>query len=168
MTKLRPPLSYENALERVAHRIGWERVTPIIGVGERAGRRWSDPDARPAAGAAMTLEMAEQLDAAYRAAGGEDSPLLYCLAARLDQATIAAVADMTDIIISVGIGAQEHGEAAAATLAAAVPGADPRLKVIAERELEQAIVANTNTLAKLRGGRGEHVQIPGGGELNHA
>ncbi|HEX8583033.1 MAG TPA: hypothetical protein VF680_01320 [Allosphingosinicella sp.] len=159
MTKLRPPLTYENALARIADRIGWARVAKLAGLGERAVRNWGDPDIGPSAGAAISLDLAERLDTEFRAAGGEDSPLLQCFAIRIDEAAIAAVTDMTDIIISVGIGAQEHGEAAAATLAAAVPGADPRLKVIAERELEQCIIANTNTLAKLRAGRGELVQL---------
>jgi hypothetical protein len=154
MTKARDPLSFELALTRVAGRVGWDVVASIAAHSERTIRNWSDPDTGPAAAAAISLDLALKLDVAYRANGGEGAPMLQCYSTRLETETAAALADVAAIAHSAAIAAKESGEAIAAAIAAAQVGASPAQLAAAELELEQVICAFTDTLARIRAGRG--------------
>lgn len=44
MTKAREPNTFEDAILRIADRIGWDGAADIVGKGERVVRNWSDPD----------------------------------------------------------------------------------------------------------------------------
>lgn len=160
MTKLRPPVSCELALTRIAGLVGWERVAVICDQAPRTVRRWSDPDESPAAGDALSLERATCLDAAYRAEGGDGAPLLQCSALRLEAALAASMVDQAAIAASAARSAKEHGEALAATFAAARPDAGQRELAAAERELEESIAASTDTLTKLRAVRAAREEKP--------
>lgn len=136
MTKAREPSTYADAITRIADRIGWAAAADIVGKGERVVRNWSDPDMdrEPCA-----TEM-ELLDAAYLAAGGGAPPLATVLMTRLERRA-APAADSAQIANAVGHAAKEVGEAIAAGVAASMPGADRKQKVVAEKEIDDAIGA---------------------------
>lgn len=161
MTKQRDPFTFELALTKIAAVIGWTAAAQIVGQAERTVRNWSDPDTS----AAITLDAALKLDVAYRRAGGEGAPMFQCYAARLDADTLAAGSTSEALLKSIAIAAKEHGEATAALIAASRPGASAADFAIAERELEETICAQNNTLANLRAVRGVDVSSPGGGDL---
>lgn len=146
MTKRRLPLTFENALTKVAGHIGWTDTARICGQAERTVRNWSDPDTT----ASITLDAALKLDVAYHAAGGEGAPFLLCYATRVDAESLAACPGREALLASVARAALESGEAVAATLLAALPNASPAHFAIAERELEESISALTHSLAALR------------------
>jgi hypothetical protein len=157
MTKLRPALSFENALTKVAGLIGWPAAAAIIGKSTRLVRRWSDPDAT----AKISLDRALRLDVAFRLAGGDGAPFLECYALRVEADTYGAPTKA--LLDAAAIAVKESGEAFAATITAALPGATQADVAIAERELEQSIGAQTNTLAALRNGRRGDVSTSGEG-----
>lgn len=146
MTKLRPPLSFELALTKVAGLIGWPRVAEIVGQGERAVRNWSDPDAA----AGIRMDAAEKLDIAFQEAGGSGAPFLECYATRLKSAMSNAFGSAEAIAEAAALAAKEGGEAIAASIAAAQPGACRRVFDDATRELEEGIESLTKTLAAIR------------------
>lgn len=157
MTKARAPLTAELALTRIADVTGWHTLAEISGFSERTVRSWSDPDNGPKAEKAISLELALKFDVAYRAAGGEGSPLLQWFTTRLEAEVQIALADSAAIINSIAVASREHGEATAFALAAALPGASPAVGIRAELETEQAISALMITLASLRAGRMDEV-----------
>lgn len=146
MTKQRDALTFENALARIAGRIGWGEVARICKVKERAARNWSDPDTS----SAVRLEQALALDLAFLAAGGKGPPLLYCYADRLEIALLDVAVDRHELVAGVAVAARENGEALAASLAAARPGASRADFAIAEREIEEAITAKKTILTSIR------------------
>jgi hypothetical protein len=146
MTKVRPPLTFENALTRVAGLIGWGEVARICGCAESTVRNWSDQDTT----AKLPLEGAFRLDVAYRAAGGDDAPFLTCYATRVDTEFMDVSADRRELVACVARAARESGEAIEATLAAADPSATAADLVVAEREVEEAIGTSTSILSQLR------------------
>lgn len=153
MTKVRPPLTFELALAKVAGLLGWSRVAEIAGRTERQVRNWSDPDAT----GALTLDHALALDVAFRQAGGEGAPLFQCYATRLEVETNAACADAHAQAARVATAAKEAGEAISAQILACRPGASPASRELARRETEEAIGALTNTLPDLGAGPGSSV-----------
>jgi hypothetical protein len=146
MTKRRLPLTFENALTKVAGVIGWPEVARICGQVERTCRNWSEPDTT----AAISLDAARKLDVAFLAAGGEGAPFLICYATRIEADSLAATPGREQLLDSIGKAARESGEAVCATLSAALPNASPAHFAIAERELEESICALTHSLAALR------------------
>jgi hypothetical protein len=149
VTKLRAPVTFENALTVVAGVIGWARVAEICGVAERTARNWSEPDTT----AGITLEAALRLDVALHAAGGEGAPFFRCYATRLDVESLAACPGREALIAGAAVASKESGEAVAASLVATKPGARSIDFALAERELEEAIAAKTNLLAAVRARR---------------
>jgi hypothetical protein len=149
MTKVRAPLTFENALTKVAAVIGWEEVARITGQAERTVRNWSEPDTT----AAISLEAALKLDVALHAAGGEGFPFFRCYATRLDADSLAACPGREELIASAATASRESGEAVAASLLATRPSATQADLAIAERELEESIEAKTNLLAAVRARR---------------
>lgn len=160
MTKERAPLTIERAIVRIESLLGWARMAEIAGKEERTVRNWSDPDT----GATIPLGVAIKLDVAYRAAGGDGAPLFQCYALRLEADTAEACADSRRLVELTALAAKEGGEAIAAFIVAAQPGATPQLKARAELEAEEAISALTATLTQFRAGGRElgDVQSPGG------
>lgn len=166
MTKERPALSFELALTKIAGLITWKRVAEITGQAERTVRNWSDPDTS----ATMTIDAALRLDAEFRAAGGAGAPLFQVYGLRLEAETGEACADSHRLAQLTARAAIEGGEAIAALIAAAQPGASRQILARAELEAEEGINALTETLAHVRagGGRGDgDVEIPGGGEVKN-
>lgn len=149
MTKLRSPVSPEQALARVAGVIGWARTSEILDRGESALRKWSNPDSGPAPGEHITLAKANELDDAYRAEGGEGRPFLQYMVLAAETREIDASASRDELARAAGIAAKEAGDATLTAIAAAQSG-DDRDLAIAERECEEAIAASTHQLAVIR------------------
>lgn len=112
-------------------------------------RNWSEPDTT----SCISLEAALQLDIAYWAAGGDGVPFMLCYATRVDAKKIIACPSREALIACSAAAAKEGGEAVASTLTASAPNASAAQIAIAERDLEEAIVANTAALAALRARR---------------
>ena len=146
MTKRRAALSYELALTKIAGLVGWERCAEVLDQSERTVRNWSDPDAR----AGIRMDAAEILDLEFQACGGSGSPLLECLALRQKSAAAQMWGSSEAITVAAAKSAKEGGEAIAAAIAAARPDADDTDYAIAERELEEGIAADTETLRAIR------------------
>lgn len=149
MTKVRSPLTFENALSSHAGVIGWAKVAEICGQAERTVRNWSDPDTT----ASITLEAALKLDEEFHKAGGQGAPFFQCYATRLELARLAACPGREALLASIAASVRESGEALAAALAAADPDAERADFAIGERELEEAITALQNTLAATKARR---------------
>lgn len=144
MTKAREPTTPADATLRVVDRIGWAAAADVVGKGERVVRNWSDPDMDRC----PTFDEALALDIAYLDAGGGDPPFFAVYAAKLERRK-APVADSAEIARATGVVAKEAGEAIAASVAASMPGADSRSKVVAEKELDDAIDAMQGLKTKL-------------------
>lgn len=156
MTKRRPALSSELALTKIAGLIGWDRAAAIVGQAERTVRNWSDPDTS----ARISLDHALQLDVAFRVAGGEGPPpMLEWYAARLEADTTFACADLSLLSRKIAKAAREGGEAIAAAIDAAQPGASDLLGARAELELEESRAAITDTLATIRASRANRARL---------
>lgn len=158
MTKLRAPLTFELALTRVAAVIGWDQVGKLAGQAARTVHTWSEPDAGPAAGRAISLDLALQLDVACKAAGGDGAPMWECYSRRLELGTSNALFCNEQIALSTAKASVESGEGIAAAIAAARPGASQADLIFAERQLEESIAAQSDTLAKIRAGRTSDVR----------
>lgn len=137
MTKAREPTTFEDAILRIVDRIGWAAAADVVGKGERVVRNWSDPDMdrQP------TIDECLLLDAAYLAAGGGTPPPLFSVyMARLDRASTPP-SDAKAIAMATAEAAKETGEAIAASVAAAQPGACDAVRASADRELGEAIAS---------------------------
>lgn len=144
MTKRRTALSFDDAATRIAAQIGWEEMAGIVGRSERAVRNWSDPECATY----PSIDQALALDVAYRARGGEGAPYAEAYADRLEMAAQAAQS-ASALPRLAGIAAKETGEALAALIAAAQPGATLAERAIARREGREAIAALTKAEAAL-------------------
>lgn len=144
MTKLRAPLSFDQAITRIAGVLGWDFAASLVGRSPRAVRAWSDPDAD----ASPCIEHALLLDLAYRAAGGEGSPIFEVYAAKLDLDAQSASAARCLPSLTANA-ARENGEAIAALALASQPGAPIGIRAAAKREVEEGIQALGQALLAL-------------------
>lgn len=136
MTKNRTPLSIEQALQRIAVQLpgGVEEMARVANRQPGTVRAWMDPD-RPEQ---VALECAIELDLAYRAEGGEGSPLYEAYGTRLDLAAASRFAENYHLLDRLHSVIKEGGEAHAAIVAAARPGATPADRRTAFREAAEA------------------------------
>lgn len=148
MTKLRPPMSFEQAMNRIAGLLGWDGMAAALGLTESACRKKGDPDCP----GSLTYEEALALDTAYDAAGGEGFPLHDAYALRLRLSIEQRAACERDLVRAVGKVAKETGEAVDALLAASDSRADRFTRETAAREAEEAIQALTGAVRKIGGG----------------
>jgi hypothetical protein len=160
MTKLRAPLSFEQAITVIGGLLGWAEAAAVIGRKERTLRDYGDPDVQ----AQITLEDAFALDRAYRAAGGDGTPILQCYKFRLDAAAAVSGGDLEALARLAQSVASEGGDAIAALFGCIRPGATPADFALARREIEQALTALSNTLPILDGAgpSSDRVQPRGG------
>ena len=158
MTKLRAPLSTEQAINRIVGVIGWDGAAAALGLTESAVRKKGDPDAT----GCLSFDEALQLDLAYKAAGGDGAPLLESYAHRLEIAFADASANAVDLIRIAGAVAKESGEAVQAIALAALPGAGPHEREHARREAVEGIDVLSAALAKLGKGPSDALHCPGG------
>lgn len=155
MTKRRAALTYELALTKVAGVIGWDRAAAIVGQVERTVRNWSDPDTS----ANIRLDAAEKLDIAFAQAGGRGAPFGEVYHTRLKTSLANSFGTAEAIAEAAALSAKEGGEGVAAAIAASRPDANDADFAAAERELEEAIAANTATLSAIRRRREAEAQV---------
>jgi hypothetical protein len=161
VTKLRPPASFEQAITRIAGLIGWDEVSRLTGRSDRTVRDWSDPDNATL----PTIAQAFALDAAYRAAGGCDTPIHSVYQLRLD--TEAHTTPDSDAIrTATANAARESGEAITALILASDPGASPAHRARALLETQEATAALTRAAVALAVPEGTHAlrSVEGGGK----
>lgn len=139
MTKRRAPLSIDAALARIAGQLtgGWEAMAQIADRKERTVRNWGDPDTPED----IPLPKAIALDLAYQAAGGEGSPLFESYAFQLELAEVTRFADRIALGRKAAAAMKEGGEAHAALILAAQPGATIADRMSARREVLESIDA---------------------------
>ncbi|MCC2976226.1 hypothetical protein LK533_06005 [Sphingomonas sp. PL-96] len=145
MTKQRPPLSFEQAIARIAGLLGWEEAAGLIGKKGKTLRDYGDPDVATG----ICLADAFTLDCAYRAAGGEGLPILQTYMFRSEVEAATPGHDPEALARLASIAAKEAGDAIAHLIAATRPGASPADLALAKRETEQAMTALSHTLPML-------------------
>ncbi|MEM6907194.1 MAG: hypothetical protein AAF494_00825 [Pseudomonadota bacterium] len=136
MTHRRAPFSTEQALQRIAGQISGG-VDAMAEVAERQSgtiRAWMNPEREEQ----VTFECAIALDLAYQAAGGTGAPLFESYAAKLHLAEGRRFADRHRLLDYAQGVIKEGGEAHAAIVAAARPGATDEDHRIAHREAAEA------------------------------
>ncbi len=148
MTKLRPPLSFEQAMDRIAGVLGWDGMARELALTESAVRKKGNRDSH----GSLTYEEAFKLDRAYGLAGGDGFPLHQTYALRLKLSADDARADAIELVRAAGRAAKESGEAVEALLAATEPGADAYTRQTAAREGQEAIEALTSAVSKIGAG----------------
>lgn len=159
MTKLRPPLSVNAALDRIAGQVagGWEAMGQAIGRAARTVRNYSDPDTPEE----ISARDAITLDILFQKHGGEGAPIFetYALALEVERAEVFAT--QAELARRAQKSVKENAEAAQAQIACLAPGATGADFTRAIRETEEAIAADTVTLAALKRGAGS-LGHPGG------
>lgn len=155
MTKARIPVTFPNAITRIAGLITFEDAAQIVGRSDRCVRDWSDP----LSSALPALDQALALDAAYRAAGGEGAPIAETYAAMLDAQLAAETACCAALTEDIARAASEFGDAVAAGLAVTGEGCGTITIRVAMQEAEQAHSATGAMLRRL------HSFLPGGAGL---
>lgn len=145
MTKARPPLSTEQALDRVFGLLDRADISRQLGRSVRSLRDYGDPDHQ----SCITFDDALELDRAYHRAGGDGFPLVQSYLFRLE-AEAAATGFCPDALQRATQSAvKEVGEAVAALFGATRLGATPADRALARREAEQAMTALSHTLPML-------------------
>ncbi|WCM29212.1 hypothetical protein NDN01_10135 [Sphingomonas sp. QA11] len=121
MTKLRAPLTFAAAVTRIAGILTFKGAARIVKRSTRCVYGWADPDAK----SCPTLAQGLALDAAYRDAGGEGSPILEAYAFLLDIRVKAGAACRSALSGDLASVAKECGDAIASGIAVTQPGARP-------------------------------------------
>ncbi|TPG14384.1 hypothetical protein [Sphingomonas oligophenolica] len=137
MTQLRAPLTFADAMTRVAGAIGWPAAARIVGRSQRAVRYWSEPGCRTT----PTIAQALALDAAFQAAGGDGAPFMETYAFLLDARLCERTACRRALVDELAIAAREGGEAIALGLSVSHSNASPRDTLRAVAEAEEAHTA---------------------------
>lgn len=148
MTKLRAPLSFEDALDRVAGVVpgGKAALARRSGRAERTVRNWGDPDTPEA----IPVDVAVDFDLAFAEAGGVGSPFLEAFAHQREQLELARHADRLALSRHAADVIRECGEAGSALVTASQPGASPNDRAAALRECTEAYEKLKQTLPLLR------------------
>jgi hypothetical protein len=151
MTKVRPPLSIDGALARIAGTLPgeWTELAAIAGRAESTVRRWGDHD-QPEQ---IPLPIAIALDIAHERAGGVGRPLFETYALQLEVAREQAFASEIELARRTCVVIRESGQAHEAMVLATLPSATDRDRENAVRELEDVVREVTGAIALLRGPR---------------
>jgi len=149
MTKHRPPLSVDAALARVAGQLenGWDEMAEVTSRKIGLIRAWADPARRER----IPLDDAILLDLAYRRAGGLGAPHFECFGARLQAEGLEWFAEEIALARHAATLIRECSEAEAAVVIASQPGATPRERAHALREVEEAIAVLARARTMLSG-----------------
>lgn len=148
VTKLRAPLTIENALVEVASVLGYERMGEIAGVHARTVRKWADPEASER----CSIEVGVAFDIAYQQAGGEGAPIYEAYGLMIEAARAQKFSDAAAIARHALNVMKEAGEAEMALVAASLPSATKACRLAAVREVEEAVGALTQSLPALTKG----------------
>lgn len=146
MTKVRAPLSFSQAVTRVAGMIGWDEAARVTRRAMRTVRHWSESDRH----GTPTLDQAFALDRAYLAAGGHGAPILECYARRLDVVLAQSVACKIALADDIALTARETADAISCSIHVTQPGASPTAIHRAIAETEEANGACTRLLGRLK------------------
>lgn len=148
MTKLRAPLSFEQALARIAGQLdgGFDAMGALTARSASTVRAWGDPDRREH----IPLDCAVVLDLAYVEAGGEGAPLHEAYTHQLEQAALLQWAAGRELARHAALVIKECGEAGSALVLAVQPGACPNTREQAAREVAEALDVLKRMLPLLR------------------
>jgi len=164
MTIERPAKTFDQATTTIAGVIGYAAICKITGRSDRAVRYWSQPNCTTS----PTLLQAAALDAAYRAAGGQDTPFTDALAHAVDVEYSAETACYRALAADTAQFVREAGELGAALIKAAQPGASPRAHnraLVEAQQVETALGAIMRRLPRfLQFGAGSNAGITGGSQ----
>lgn len=144
MTKLRPPLSVEQALCDVIDVIGMDRAAEVTGRSRFYLRRLSDPDRR----AKLTCEDAMLLDAEHDATTG-CRPIHDTMKLKLDAQRMHVDFDQQALLVATMESVRENGDATAALVAATADPSPTTLKA-ALRGLAKSVQAKNRITTILR------------------
>jgi hypothetical protein len=145
VTLARTPLTFADAMTRVAGVLTFARCRSIVHRSDRAVRSWSEP----ASGKSPTVVQAFALDTAYRLAGGEGAPFAEALAHQVDTAVAQQTACQRELAAEIQALAKESGEAIAASIVITMPNPSPRDTHRALVEAEQAHQSSGRLLRRL-------------------
>jgi len=137
MTHPRAPLTFADAMTRVAGLIGYAEASRIAGRAERTIYAW----ALPTNSTVPPIDQALEFDAAWRAAGGAGAPFHEAYSFQLDLAVERRDADARLLLAEVAATAKEAGEAIAAALTLANNRASPLDAHRAFAEVTEAVDA---------------------------
>lgn len=148
MTKIRPPMSIDAALARIAGQLpgAWADMARVAGRQEHTVRAWGDPDKADT----LPLPCAVALDIAYRRAGGVGAPCRDAYDTLLQAAMAEHFADEVELAHATANAIREVGQAESALILAALPGATDDVIAAAEREAEEGLVALSTATATVR------------------
>lgn len=137
MTKLRAPLSIDDALARIAGQVpgGWAAMAAHVSYHERTVRSWGDAEREEQ----INLSAAIALDLLFQRHGGVGQPLYEAYGHLLGTGAAQAFADQFAILRSGAEFVHENGEAEEAVLRLALPDADEDDRRIAVKELMDCI-----------------------------
>lgn len=135
MTKLRPPLTVEDALVRIANQVptGFDAMGTVCGVTGGLVRAWGDPDRRER----MPVDAIIPLDILYAEHGGVGSPLFELLEYQRDEARAGRFAEERELAVATVEIVREASDAVAALIEASQPGAGPEAKRKARKEVAE-------------------------------
>jgi hypothetical protein len=158
MTKSRTPLSVEQALQRIAAQItgGVEEMARVAQRQPGTIRAWMDPDRAEQ----VTLEAAIELDLTYQDHGGRGSPLFEVYGAQLELAESRRYADRHRLLDYAHGVIKEDGEAHAALIAYARPGATEVDRRFAHKEVSEAYEKLRDILPLLEADMARTQQLP--------
>ncbi|HEX8300396.1 hypothetical protein [Sphingomonas sp.] len=128
MTLARDPLTFPEAVTRIAEHLGYAAAARAVGKSERLIRKWAHPASR----AYPTLSQSLWLDTAFMGAGGDGAPLLETYARLFDLEAGTTMASHLSLASAVAVAAREHGEAIDHAIRASLPTAT-------ERDVQRAI-----------------------------
>jgi len=139
VTKVRPPISTHQALDRIAGQLpgGWADMARLADRDESTVRRWGDPHHATD----VPLNIAVDFDVAFQEAGGTGAPLHDAYANLLNLAVAQTFADKALLLDLTRSAAKESGEAITSLIA--LCSANPSLEAffMALRELPEALAA---------------------------
>lgn len=148
MTAVKPPMSIEAALARIAGQLegSWAEMAEICNRALATVYAWGNSNV----GDSIPMDCAIKLDIAYMRAGGIGAPIKSVYDLKVDCANRMAFADQAELASLTGKHIKESAEATIAQLACHQPGATPSDLRTAIRETQEAAEATLNTLAALK------------------
>ncbi|MFA6125056.1 MAG: hypothetical protein WCS75_01420 [Sphingomonas sp.] len=146
MTKRRTPLTFSSAIAKIGAYLGYDVAGAACGRSDRSVYAWADPkeECLPTLGQALALERA------YRAAGGEGSPILEAFGHQLDLAVLEQSSERTALAGDYARLARECGEAIATGIAVAQFGSGDREVHAALTEAEHVHTAIGSAIRRLK------------------
>lgn len=147
MTKFRAPATVDAAIARIAGQLpgGYADMAEITHRAIRTVRNWGDPDTPEQ----IPFDAQLALDLAYQAAGGVGCPIYEAYTIQLELAGADRFAQRHQLARLAAEYIKESGDAGAALVIAAQPGAGPTEFRVAEREALEALTVLQRTVHQL-------------------